>query len=422
MPQALPVPQQALLTSLVESRLNLLARYGAHSGGGMQRLVYSPAWSAAAAELQRWLLDDGLATHRDAVGNIYGVLPGSMPGRSIVTGSHLDTALIGGRYDGTLGVVAGSIALKILREQYGTPKRTIELLATCDEEASRFHSNFWGSRAVAGLADAAETAQRRDSDGIALADAMRTAGLDPATVAAAKRTDIGAFIELHIEQGPVLHRANLPIAVVTAITGVRQMAYTLQGRADHAGTTPMTERRDPVVALGRIVPELRRLALELGPPAVATVGQIHVEPGWPNIVAQTVRFSVDARYPDEVGRHAYYARINQRIRDFAGEEGVGVSSETLLDQPAAQMEPELVQAVLAAAQRLALPCEQMVSGAGHDTQVLRRVGVPTTMLFVASRDGRSHCPEEFSELHDCVIGTAVLIETLRRLAYDESKV
>ncbi len=404
--------------SLVSDRIERMARYGPHPEAGMRRLVYTPAWSAAVAELGEWLQSDGMDVRRDAVGNIYGVVAGTEPGPSIITGSHIDTTVQGGKYDGTLGVIAASIAVRSLKQGYGQPRRTLEVLATCDEEASRFHSNFWGARAIAGLVGADEADHIRDSDGITLADAMRSVGLDPADVRSAHRTDIDTFLELHIEQGPVLDRFKIPLAAVEAITGVRQQEFTLLARADHAGSTPMAERLDAAPALAEVIQQVTQMALDFGPPAVSTIGRIETFPGFPNIVAARIRFSVDSRYHSEAKRQEYNQRIDRAIAKIAADAGLGLRSENLLDQPAVPMDPSLVDTIRSSADALGIPYRTLVSGAGHDTQVIARSGVKTAMIFVASKNGRSHSPDEFTTLDDCVAGISVLTETLRRLAYD----
>ena len=402
---------------LVAGCLEELARYGPHPEGGMRRLVYTPSWQAACAHLHRWLAAEGLEVRRDAVGNIFGVATGREPGPSIVTGSHIDTALRGGRYDGTLGVIAGYVALRTLLRAAGQPRRTLEALAICDEEASRFPSNLWGARAIAGLIEPGEAEAIADAEGVSLAVAMRACGLDPERIATAHRDDIDAFIELHIEQGPVLEREGLSVGVVEAITALEILDCTVTGRADHAGGFPMDARKDPMLAAARMVLEVARLAGELGAPAVATVGRIAAAPGAPNIVPAEVRFTIDARYPDAEEHRRFVARIVDACRAIAAAAGLGFGTVRLAYQPPTRSSPELVRAIVESSERLGLRYRMMVSGAGHDTQVLARNGVRRAMIFVPSREGRSHSPDEFTPLEDCVRGIALLTETLYRLAY-----
>lgn len=405
--------EPALISRCIEE----LAAYGPHPEGGMRRLVYTPEWAAAVSHYTGWLTGAGLSVRRDAVGNIFGVAAGREPGPSILTGSHIDTALRGGRYDGTLGVIAGYVAVRGLLLACGQPRRTLETTAICDEESSRFHSNLWGSRAIAGLIDEGEAAAIVDRQGTSVAEAMRACGLDPARIPEARRDDIDAFVELHIEQGPVLEREGIPVGVVTAITGLEEIACVVVGRADHAGGCPMDARLDPMIAAARMILEITRLANELGPPAVATVGQIAALPGSPNIVAAEVRFTIDARSPDPEEQPRFMPRLIEACRVIAEAHGVRLRFERLAYQPPMPSTPELVALIAAAAADLAIPCREMVSGAGHDTQVLAQIGVRRAMIFVPSRAGLSHSPDEFTPLADIVLGIRVLAETLHRLAY-----
>lgn len=394
-----------------------MAQYGPHPESGMLRLVYTPAWREAVAHYTGWLEGEGLRVRHDAVGNVFGAAQGREPGPSIVTGSHIDTALRGGKLDGTLGVIAGYVALRTLLRTFGQPRRTLEALAVCDEEASRFHSNFWGARAIAGLIEPGEAEAIFDAAGVSLAEAMRSCDLDPSRIAEARRDDVDTFIELHIEQGPVLERKGIAVGVVEAITAIEQVECTVQGRADHAGGCPMDARLDPMIAVAEMVLEITRLANELGPPAVATVGRIGAAPGSPNIVAAEVTFTIDARYPDATEHERFMARIGAACHTIAAAHGLGLHMARLAFQPPTLSTPEIVQVIGEAAGGLGLPYLTMVSGAGHDTQVLARAGVRRVMIFVPSRDGRSHSPDEYTPIADIVQGITVLTEALHRLAY-----
>jgi allantoate deiminase len=402
---------------LLESCVEELARYGGQPQGGVRRLVYTAEWQSAVEHVAGWLRRDGLEVRRDSVGNLYGVLQGSEPGPSVMTGSHIDTVIDGGRLDGALGVIAGYLALRALKSSLGTPRRTLELLVVCDEEASRFHSNFWGSRAIAGLIEPGEADAIRDADGVTLAKAMSACGLDPAAVHEARRQDIDAFCELHIEQGPVLEREGVPVAAVSAITAIEQLECRLTGRADHAGGCPMDSRLDPVLGMAEMALAAADAARRLGPPAVATVGRVEAYPGAPNIVAAQVVFTLDARHPDPATHEQFVGSLVQSFADIAGGRGLGFEARRLLYQPPTACSPELVATVKSAAAALHLPCPEMVSGAGHDTQVLARAGVRRVMIFVPSIGGRSHSPQEWTSPDDMVKGVGVLTETLKRLAY-----
>src|SRR5437867_5474612 len=221
--------------ALLERRLDELYEIGAEPDGGAYRPLYGAAWATAVERVERWLKDAGLRTRRDAVGNLWGRAEGTDGGKSIVTGSHIDTVRHGGRLDGALGIVAGLTAVEALLKAKGKPRRPLEVVAICEEEGSRFATNFWGSRAITGTIGPVDPE---------IAAAMRERGLDPARIATAARDDIDTFVELHIEQGAGLESSGTPLAVVSAIVGTAQLAVTVTGRADHAGTTPMTMRHD----------------------------------------------------------------------------------------------------------------------------------------------------------------------------------
>ena len=234
-----PYASPSTMPVAIAARLAELYAIGAQPGGGVYRGLYDDAWATAVECVERWLKNAGLKTRRDGVGNLWGRVDGTDKGRSIVTGSHIDTVRRGGRLDGALGIVAGLTAVESLLATKGRPKRPLEVVAICEEEGSRFAANFWGSRAIVGDIETA------DDD---MSQAMRERGLDPRRIASAARTDIDTFVELHIEQGAVLETSGMPVAIVSAIVGTAHLEVVVTGRPDHAGTTPMELRRDALAA------------------------------------------------------------------------------------------------------------------------------------------------------------------------------
>src|SRR5258705_7290390 len=253
--------------ALLERRLDELYVIGAEPEGGAYRPLYGAAWATAVERVERWLKDAGLKTQRDAVGNLWGRAEGTDKGKSIVTGSHIDTVRHGGRLDGALGIVAGLTAWGALLKEKGKPRRTLEVVAICEEEGSRFATSFWGSRAITGTIDPVDPE---------IAAAMREHGLDPARIATAARDDIDTFVELHIEQGAVLESSGTPLAAVTAIVGTSHLELTVTGRPDHAGTTPMDLRLDALAGAAAMVHAVESIAKSLGKPAVPTVRKLNV--------------------------------------------------------------------------------------------------------------------------------------------------
>jgi allantoate deiminase len=393
--------------ALLERRLDELYTIGAQPDGGAYRGLYDGAWAAAVERVERWLKNAGLKTRRDAVGNLWGRVDGTDKGKSIVTGSHIDTVRRGGRLDGALGIVAGLTAVESLLESRGNPRRTLEVVAICEEEGSRFATNFWGSRAITGEIDAVDPE---------VAAAMRERGLDPRLIATAARTDIDTFVELHIEQGAVLETSGMPVAIVSAIVGTAHLEIVVTGRPDHAGTTPMELRRDALAASAAMIHAIESLARSLGRPAVATVGRLRVEPDQINVVPGRVVFTVDFRHSDLRAREALEARIRSVCSTIGSERSLGVDLRILQQRSPVPMNRE-VRAVLAqAAKDCGAEAPEMVSGAGHDAQILAarcKVG----MLFVPSIGGRSHCPEEATSPRHLELGTRVLARSLELLAY-----
>jgi allantoate deiminase len=402
---------------LVERHLLELARHGAYGETGVWRTVYSPEWVAAQDQVAGWFAEAGLDVRRDAVGNVWGRLTGSREGPVIASGSHIDSQTPGGRYDGALGVIAALVALRTLRERFGKPQRTIEAVSLCEEEASRFHAtNFWGSRAITGDIAADEAERIRDFDGMPIGEAMRAVGLDPRRIPEAARDDVETWIEVHIEQGPVLEAAGLPVGVVDAITGIRHYVVQLVGRSDHAGARPMKGRLDPMAGFAEIVTAVIGVALENGPPAVTTVGRVHVEPNLPSAVPDRVTFTVDSRHPDPRAQEEQHARQEQLMNEIAQRRGLEISWSTPLDLPPCLCDPEVVAALKRGAREQDIPFRQMHSGAGHDTQNIARIA-KVAMVFARSKDGRSHTPAEFTSVEDAVAAMRVLAATLHELAY-----
>jgi allantoate deiminase len=385
-------------SALLERRLDELYAIG-------DRGLYDSAWATALDRVERWMQDAGLKTHRDAVGNLWGRADGN--GKSIVTGSHIDTVRHGGRLDGALGIVAGLTAVAALLTEKGKPRRPLEVVAICEEEGSRFATNFWGSRAIVGAIE------NVDAD---VAHAMRERGLDPARIATAARDDIDTFVELHIEQGAVLESSGTPLAVVSAIVGTAHLEVTVTGRPDHAGTTPMNLRLDALAGAAAMIQAVESIAKSLGTPAVATVGKLAVEPDQINVVPGKVLFTVDLRHSDLGGRRALEERIRSLCTTISQERRLGLTIRTLQEKPPVAMDPGVRALLARAARECDVQATELVSGAGHDAQILAarcRVG----MLFVPSVGGRSHCPDEQTDPAHLELGARVLVRALDLLAY-----
>jgi allantoate deiminase len=397
-------------------RLDDLAQRGALGSGGLYRALYTPAWSSAMELVAGWFKDAQLFIRRDAVGNLWGRVEGSRGGRAVVTGSHVDTVRGGGALDGALGVVAGIEAVASLWERYGRPTRILECVAICEEEGSRFATNFWGARAIADRLEPNEAERVKDSDGVTLAEAMRAVGLDPAAAASAVRRDIDVFVELHIEQGPVLEDHGPRLGVVTTITGTTHLEVTVRGQADHAGAMAMTRRKDAFLGASAMALAIAEAATKMGHPAVATVGTIALEPSQVNVVPGLARFTVDVRHSDAARRTELITQIGDACRAVARERGLDVDVRTLRDRPPVTLSPRIADVLRRACFAAGIPARDMASGAGHDAQVLT-AAANVGMLFVPSIGGRSHCAEEATAAEDVVLGTRALATALHELAY-----
>ncbi len=398
----------------------LLSTYLAELGAigetpdGMYRFMYDDAWQRARDTLLGWIGDAGLEGRVDAVGNVFGRLPGSGDG-VVLTGSHVDSVPSGGKYDGALGVVGGLAALAALRA-HGTPTTTLEVVALCEEESSRFPANFFGTRAMLGLIAANEPERLVDRDGVSMAEAMRRAGLDPGAVATAERSDLRAFLELHIEQGRVLADEGVDIGLVEVIPGIAWETITVRGRQDHAGATPMDLRADALQAAAQMAREVTLTVEQEGRPAVATTGRWTVEPGQPSVVPGLVQFSLDLRHPDLAVRDRLLDQVHRICDAVAQRHGVEVEVVRNKDEKPAILDQSLLDVCRDAADRCGASWRRMPSGAGHDSQLMAS-RVPTAMVFVPSVAGRSHTPAEYTSPADCARGASVLATALHRLAY-----
>src|SRR5256886_1485538 len=397
-------------------RLDDLAQRGALPQGGIYRPLYSPQWTSAMELVATWMKDAGLLVRRDPVGNVWGRIEGSRGGRVIATGSHIDTVRGGGALDGALGIVAGIEAVSSLWKRCGRSSRIVECVAICGEEGRRFDTNFWGARAIADRLEPGEADRVRDADGVTLAEAMRAVELDPTTAASAVRRDLDSFIELHVEQGPVLEDHGPRLGVVTTIAGTAHLEVTVRGQPDHAGAMAMDRRRDAFLGAAAMALAIADAAVRMGHPAVATVGTMAVEPSQVNVVPGLARFTVDTRHPDPARRSELITQIGDASKRIASERGLSLEIRTLRDRPPVTLSPRVTDVLRRAALAAGVEPREMTSGAGHDAQVLTAAAT-NAMLFVPSIGGRSHCPEEATAAEDVVLGTRVLATALRELAY-----
>jgi allantoate deiminase len=394
------------------ARLDQLATFSSEDGA-ITRLFLSPAHREAATLVAGWMQEGGMSASIDAVGNVVGRSPGTSPGAgTLILGSHIDTVRNAGRYDGCLGVVLAIEAVARLREAGEQPPFAIEVIAFGDEEGVRFPEALAGSRAVAGCFDAA-VLDVVDQQGVALRDALKTFGCDPAAIPALARSpaEVLGYLEVHIEQGPVLEAEDLPVGVVTAIAGASRIKIEVSGMAGHAGTVPMGLRRDAFAAMAEMATALEALALET-PGLVATIGRVKVLPGAVNVIPGRADFTVDIRSPDDAVRKAAIARMEQRFSAIALRRGVALRLEPFYAEAAAPCAEVFRTGLARAIRKRGLRALELPSGAGHDG--LAMIGLcPIGMLFVRCAGGISHNPAEAITAEDAAVALDVLVDTLR---------
>ena len=372
----------------VIARCRHLAQFS-EEPGQTKRTFLSPAMRACMQAVQAWMEAAGMTVRTDAAGNLRGRYPGTSS-TSLMIGSHLDTVPNSGAFDGVLGVMLG---LALVEELNGESLPfAIELVGFSEEEGVRFHLPFIGSRALVGRVNS-DLLATKDSDGISIAQALTSFGLDPEKIQDCRLSnDVAAFLEFHIEQGILLESEDLSLGVVHAIAGQTRAEITFTGHASHAGTTPMRLRKDAVAGAAEWVIEVERLALET-PGLVATVGDLRTHPGAGNIVAGQLRASLDARHKDDAIRRRAVDTLLAQAASIAERRGLTIASRMLMDQPAVAMDSGMCALAADAIRGVGMKPLSMVSGAGHDAMILQE-RVPSTMIFLRSPGGVSHHPEE----------------------------
>ena len=400
----------------IAERLEWLGSFGRDSAGGVSRLLYSKEWGEAQQALKSWMKREGLEVQFDEIGNLSGVVKGNDISETILTGSHIDTVTNGGLYDGQYGIVAGVLALKYLKKNYGQPKRNLEIISLAEEEGSRFPYAFWGSKNVVGTASRKDVETITDFDGVPFIEAMKESGFSFRDETIVSRGDLKAFVEIHIEQGNVLEIEKKSVGVVHSIVGQRRFTIEVTGEANHAGTTPMRYRKDAVYATSHMIYELIGSAKQLGDPLVMTVGKMEVKPNIVNVVPGKVIFTVDMRHTDKDVIVLFTEILTENIKRNSEEHGVETSIDMWLDVDPIPMDSKIVEIIEKQCKKNNLNYKLMHSGAGHDAQIFAET-VPTAMLFVPSRGGISHNPAEYTELTDLTEGVKVLIGALHELAY-----
>src|SRR4051794_8635361 len=395
------------------SDLEDAAAIGATGRGGISRFAWTEELQAAYAWVSEELERLGLTCEVDPAGNLIGRWEAG-DGGPVMAASHLDTVPNGGAFDGVLGVLGAVEAIRILRRDGFEPARPIWVGAFMDEEGTRFGAALFGSRAFAGH-DLTEGLELRDADGVTVREAMLARGFDPARLGEAFRApELSAYLELHVEQGPVLDNAGKRLGIVESITGVLGFDVTVTGEANHAGATPSDARRDALVGAARMVLALRERTLA-HPELRATVGRISTTPGAITVIPGACRFTVDLRPSQAEVVAPSIAWLREMVAGIAADEGLEATVQARYDLAPTPMAPAVVEALAAAADDEQVETVRMWSGAGHDAMVVAP-HAPSGMLFVPSAGGISHSHLEWTETADCELGARVLAGAIRRLA------
>lgn len=375
------------------------------------RTYLSPEHRAANDQVAEWMRQLAMTTREDAAGNLWGRVEGRQTGPALVMGSHLDTVRDAGRYDGMLGVLVPLMALLELHLEGEKPAQPVEIVGFADEEGTRFGTTLLGSRAVTGRWDQAWNAIR-DAEGVSLAEALLAFGLDPARLHEAARdpADLAAYIELHIEQGPVLEDENLPLGVVTSINGARRLRLTVTGQAGHAGTVPMTLRRDALMGAVEVMAAMEQLARDAG--VVATFGQIDVQPGAVNVIPGQAVFSLDIRSESDARRDQVLEKWLEQAAAVMENRGLQMTHEHVHQADAVPCDVGLQDRLAQLLVQAGEPDFRLPSGAGHDAMAMAEI-VPVGMLFLRCAGGISHNPAESVTAEDVTRAVAVTKALLR---------
>ncbi|HEX6074597.1 MAG TPA: allantoate amidohydrolase [Micromonosporaceae bacterium] len=392
-----------------------LAPIGRHPDtGGYRRYAYTPAELQCRTWFQKTATARNLPVETDRNGNLWAWWGVPGPG-AVVTGSHLDSVPDGGAFDGPLGVVSGFAAIDVLRERGFQPARPVAVVAFAEEEGGRFGIACLGSRLLTGAVAAEQARELTDQDGVSLADAMASTGLDPGRIGrdAAALARISAYVELHIEQGRAQADLDAPVAVGTGIWPHGRWRIEFTGAADHAGTTRLEDRRDPMLTYANTVLAARKKARLAG--ALATIGRVLCEPNGTNAVPSRVRAWLDARAPDEDTLTSVLAEIERASRERAGRDGTRFTMTRESYTGPVAFDAGLTDRIAGRLADFLDPVPRLATGAGHDAGVLA-AHVPTAMLFVRNPTGVSHAPAEHAELADCLAGVRALAAVIEDLA------
>lgn len=397
----------------LEERMNRINSIAVTAESGMMRLALTDADKEARDLIVSWLEEAGMEVKVDDMGSVYGILKGTNPdAKPICVGSHADTQPNGGRYDGLFGVMAGLEAIISIKESGKRVESSLILVDWTNEEGARFVPPMLASGVVSGKFDSQWVYDKEDVDGIRYEDELIRIGYKGQKENRLK--DIKAYFEPHIEQGPVLDAEGKNFGVVTGALGITGLDVTIKGEANHAGTTPMSHRKDPAAAAAEAISAIRQNCIDFGDPAVLTVGVINARPASKNIVPGEVYFSVDLRYHTDEGMTELEEQTKQIIMEICSKYIVSVDIARYWRADPASFNESIISCVEDAARENNMNYIRIISGAGHDAVFINEV-MPTGMLFVPSIKGMSHCPQEDTRWEDIVKGVEITADVLLKL-------
>lgn len=402
----------------IKKDIEMLSKYNATPGNGLTRFSFTQEDKEARKYLKKEMSKTGLKIYEDSIGNIIGKLEGKISRVPVVMiGSHYDSVKNGGNFDGNAGVVTALEIARIIRENNIKLNHSVEFVAIIEEEGGRFGSGLLGSRAMAGKIRRDDLELLEDTQGITIIKAARDFGIDIDNICDAMRKpeDIKAFLELHIEQGPILEYEKKNIGIVQYVVGINQVEISIKGRADHAGTTPMDMRKDALDAAINVISSINDFIKSLMDGTVATVGTFEVMPGASNIVPGKVKFTVDVRSKDNQSIIKVVDYIKCRLEKIKNEKGMAYTIANKLQVPPVKLDDEIIRLNKRNCEALGFSWMDMYSGAGHDAMVMTEL-TKVGMIFVPSKNGRSHCPEEWTDYKDLQKGIELMYHTLLDLA------
>lgn len=401
--------------------LNAVSRIGIGDHGSVTRLVFSIKELRSRQFLIHQMQEIGLQVHIDRIGNIFGRLDGTnAKSAALLVGSHLDTVVHGGRFDGTLGVIAALEAVRILKEQKIVLLSPVEVVCFVGEESSRFGYSTLGSSLVAGEVQGKDLAHAADAQGIKLEDILASMGIYRNHLPSMRRdpSTIKAYLELHIEQGPILEAKKKPIGIVTSIAAPTRFRVVFTGQANHSGTTPMEMRRDALVAASELIVAVEKICRKYSHMkkgrVVGTVGAMKIEPGIINAIPGKAELSVDVRSITANAKRRVVRLVQARIREIARRRKIRAEILPLREEYPVLLDKRLIRLLQACCESRSITYEIMPSGAGHDAMQMAKV-TPAAMLFIPSRRGISHSPLEWSEPEDICLGAQLLLDSIIRI-------